>query len=83
MRTIRGRTTGFPFPKDGAASLESEEGAARDTVGFRLAVANDYETHAGSGYIFPPKTASSMKVGHNGPSERYATLGIRLVREAE
>jgi hypothetical protein len=81
MRTIRGRTTSFPFPQDGAARLESEEGASRDTVGFRLAVVNDFEMYAGSGYIFPGPIAIAMRTGHNGPSEKYKNLGIRLVRE--
>ena len=82
MRELRERGHGFPFPADGAATLAAEQDHSMNGTGFRLAVVNDFETYAGSRYIFPAGGAASMRIGHNGPSEKYKNLGIRLVRES-
>jgi hypothetical protein len=80
---IRGSTWQSTYDIWKAGNILAGKAGSHRLAGFRLAVANDTEKYAGSGYIFPPTTAGSMKVGHNGPSEKYKNLGFRLVHEEE
>ena len=59
-------------------SLEDTPGWREEVVGFRLAVANDYEQVAGGNFRFPEESAGVMRIGHRGPPEKYPNVGIRL-----
>ena len=81
MRELRGRGHRFPFPAAGAATLAAEQDQDTNGTGFRLAVVNDYEKFVGGRHSAPEGIAGTLRVGHHGPSEKYRSLGIRLVRE--
>ena len=80
---VRGSTWQSTYKIPKAGNIVAGKSGSHRLAGFRLAVANDFETYAGSGYIFPPQVAESMRSGHNGPSEKYKNLGFRLVHEEE
>ena len=52
--------------------------SVESTVGFRLAVVNDYEMVAGGVYHSPAGAAGTFRIGHHGPASEYRNLGIRL-----
>lgn len=81
MRTCRGRTRFFQFPKDGAASLESEEDAKRETVGFRLTYAVPFEAYRGSLHSRTPDIEYGPDRCLVASVKRTRNLGFRLVFE--
>jgi formylglycine-generating enzyme required for sulfatase activity len=81
MKTIRGRTTIFLFPKEGAASLDANEDKKSDAVGFRLVFDEAYRVCRGGSRDYGANYARAAHRNGDYPGYHRGDLGFRLVRD--
>ena len=84
MKTIRGRTTIFRFPQEGAASLDANEDKKAETVGFRLVNDGEFRRYTGSGHLHGSEFVRSSYAGSAiHPLTKSGGMGFRLAHGGE
>ena len=81
MRALRGRGHAFPFPGDGAATLESAPHYGHNGTGFRLVNANDsndFQVYWGNDGRVSSARARTIDRSEIHPLSKAGVLGIRL-----